>query len=76
MASYLQKFYPENWSAFLNSDKLDYGYFIGYAPTYFLTNGCGNLEYPPNVNTTQYLESMGCTFKLENTTWLIFELST
>jgi hypothetical protein len=75
-ASFFQKYYPDKWDVFLNDGKSHYGYFAGYAPSYYMTNGCDLLEYPPNVNITQYLQTLGCTFTLKNTQWLVFELST
>lgn len=76
VASFLQKFESDKWNVFVNAGERHYGYFAGYALTYDITNGCGVIEAPPNVNTTQYLDSEGCTFTLKETQWLVFELST
>jgi hypothetical protein len=52
-----------------------YGYHIGVAPN-AETYGCSNNEIPgPDVNTTQYLKSIGCTVVVQNTTWLVLELA-
>ncbi len=73
--NYLKQDGPRVYQDFLMNST--YGYAITVGPYYVPTNtGCKAYSIPPNTeNITQYLESQGCQFKIENVTWLVFEMS-
>ena len=73
---YLESSAPLHWQVLMNPSYAYFGYYIGYGPTYVAIGSCNVSEIPgPNISIPQYLESHGCEVELENTTWLVVELS-
>jgi len=73
---FLQSDAPIHWEGLLDSNYMYYGYYIGYGPTYAIIGSCPVTEIPdPNINVPQYLQSHGCSVEIENSTWLVIELS-
>jgi len=67
---------PIHWEGLMDSNYTYYGYYIGYGPTYVIIGSCPVTEIPgPNINVPQYFQSYGCSVELENSTWLVIELS-
>ncbi|MFP3313207.1 MAG: CAP domain-containing protein [Thermocladium sp.] len=67
---------PLHWEGLMNGNFTYYGYYIGYGPDYVIVGSCPVTEIPgPNIDIPQYLQSYGCSVELENTTWLVIELS-
>jgi len=72
----LQSEAPIHWEGLIDSNYTYYGYYIGYGPTYAIIGSCPVTEIPgPNINIPQYFQSYGCSSELENSTWLVIELS-
>jgi hypothetical protein len=72
----LQSEAPIYWEGLIDSNYTYYGYYIGYGPTYAIIGSCSVTEIPgPNINIPQYFQSYGCSVELENSTWLVIELS-
>lgn len=73
---FLQSKAPIHWEGLIDSKYKYYGYYIGYGPTYVIIGSCPVTEIQsPNINVPQYLQSYGCSVKIENSTWLVIELS-
>jgi uncharacterized protein YkwD len=73
---FLQSEASIHWEGLLDSNYMYYGYYIGYGPTYAIIGSCPITEIPgPNINVPQYLQSHGCSVEIENSTWLVIELS-
>jgi uncharacterized protein YkwD len=73
---FLQSEAPIHWNGLLDSNYMYYGYYIGYGPTYAIIGSCPVTEIlGPNINVPQYLQSHGCSVEIENSTWLVIELS-
>ncbi len=67
---------PLHWRGLMNPNYTYYGYYIGNGPDYVVIGSCPVTEIPgPNINIPQYYQSYGCQYELENTTWLVIELS-
>ncbi|WP_243666927.1 CAP domain-containing protein, partial [Vulcanisaeta sp. JCM 16159] len=67
---------PIHWRGLMNPNYTYYGYFIGYGPSYVVIGSCPVTEIPgPNIDIPQYYQSYGCSYEIENTTWLVIELS-
>jgi len=72
----LQSEAPIHWEGLIDSNYTYYGYYIGYGPTYAIIGSCPVTEIPgPNINVPQYFQSYGCSVEIENSTWLVIELS-
>ena len=72
----LQSEAPIHWEGLIDSNYTYYGYYIGYGPTYAIIGSCPVTEIPgPNINIPQYFQSYGCSVEIENSTWLVIELS-
>lgn len=53
-----------------------YGFYSAKGPTYIIDQGCPNTEIPgPNINITQFFQQQGCTFTIQNGTWLVIDMS-
>ena len=67
---------PLHWEELMSSNYTYYGYYIGHWLAYVIVGSCPVTEIPgPNINVPQYFQSYGCSVELENTTWLVIELS-
>lgn len=68
---------PIHWSALLNSNFTQYGYYIGNAPYYKVSADCPVTEVPSQgINITQYFEGMGCQVtSVPDINWLVLILS-
>jgi len=71
----LQSEAPIHWEGLLDANYTYYGYYIGYGPTYAIIGSCPVTEIVGSVNVPQYFQSYGCSVELENSTWLVIELS-
>jgi len=72
---FLQSEAPVHWEGLLDSNYMYYGYYIGYGPTYAIIGSCPVTEIVGSINVTQYFQSHGCSVEIENSTWLVIELS-
>jgi uncharacterized protein YkwD len=67
---------PIHWEGLIDSNYTYYGYYIRYGPSYVIIGSCPVTEIPgPNINIPQYFKSYGCSVEIENSTWLVIELS-
>jgi hypothetical protein len=72
----LQSQAPLHWEELMNGNYTYYGYYIGHWLAYVIVGSCPVTEIPgPNIDIPQYFQSYGCSVELENTTWLVIELS-
>jgi uncharacterized protein YkwD len=72
----LQSNAPIHWEGLIDSNYTYYGYYIRYGPSYVIIGSCPVTEIPgPNINIPQYFQSYGCSVEIENSTWLVIELS-
>jgi len=73
---YMQSNAPIHWEGLIDVTYTYYGFYIGYGPSYATSDSCPVTEIPgPNINVPQYYQSYGCSAELENSTWLVIELS-
>ncbi len=74
----LIKYAPLHWELLMNPTFTHYGYYIGIGKT-VVAESYGSItpfEIPgPNINVTQYIINEGYTPVVENSTWLVIELS-
>ncbi len=71
----LASFAPIHYNGLMDKGVSQYGFYIGSGPTYLLNQGCGAREIPgPDINESQFFEAHGCTYTVENGTWLVLEL--
>jgi hypothetical protein len=72
----LQSQAPLHWEELIDGNYTYYGYYIGHRLAYVIVGSCPVTEIPgPNIDIPQYLQSYRCSVELENTTWLVIELS-
>ena len=68
---------PIHWSALMNGNFTQYGYYFGSAPYYRVSADCRTTEVPSQgINITQYFEGMGCQVTpVSDASWLVLVLS-
>lgn len=68
---------PIHWSALMNANFTQYGYYFGKAPYYEVSANCPVTEIPSQgINITQYFEGLGCKVTpLPGANWLVLILS-
>ncbi|MGD0638525.1 MAG: hypothetical protein ABSA72_10855 [Nitrososphaerales archaeon] len=72
--TFLQQSAPGHWSVLTNPDFTQFGFYIGYGPSIFVSQPCSITEFPGNVNMTALLASNGCQFHIEQAVWLVIEV--
>jgi uncharacterized protein YkwD len=74
-ASYLQTYAPGHWSALINGNYSQFGYYVGSGPYESVRLPCPVTEIPQaGLNITQFFEQAGCSVSTQKTTWLVIIL--
>ena len=76
-ASFLAKDAPGHWSALIDTQYTQFGYYIGHGAYYEVSLPCVTYEIPgAGINITQFFSERGCTTSLVGgLTWLVIILS-
>lgn len=69
---------PLHWEGLIDPSVSKYGYYIKEGPTLAITNpnSCPTTEIPgPNINEEDFFRQHGCTTVVEDSTWLVIDMS-
>ncbi len=72
----VQQAAPAHWQGLVDPTYKKFGFYIGVGPDYQINQPCSVSEIVGSVNQTQLLIQNGCTFRIYNATYVVFELST
>lgn len=76
-ASFLEQYAPAHWDEITDTVYTQFGYYVGRAPYYVVSEPCSIYEIPhAGINVPQYFEDQGCAVAVTVATWLVIVMGT